>query len=247
MPKPVNKPSRKQAAAKAAPKSAKPAADRQLPGAFSLFWPSKDAVMSNFPTLLFLWFIPTLFLSTALPVFDNSHPASRHNFSLIYHGTQLNGVAVGLFSLAMAILWLYIAPALTYAQIQSTRDKKVRLSEAFKQTKDVVIRYFLSTVLVGLIVVGGLLLFIVPGVLWFKKYFFTQYYVVDKKMPVRQALRASAQTTAGQAYSIYGIVLVSAVFSLSALIPITGRLISLILGFLYSCAIAIRYDQLKNS
>lgn len=65
-------------------------------------------------------------------------------------------------------------------------------------------RYLIGTVLVGLIVFVGLLLLIVPGIVWGYKYLFTPYLIVDKGLGPRMALRQSAQMTAGVKWGLVG-------------------------------------------
>lgn len=227
--------------------SRRPSDNNDLPGAFSLFWLSKDAAMFNFSTLLYLWLMPTLALSGLLSIVDYYTSDGRKlSYSNFYHDNHTGMILLILFSLLLALAIFYFTPAITYTQIQGSRAQKLNLNQAITATKPLVTKYFLSTLLVGLMVTGGLILFIVPGIIWLKKYFFTQYFVIDKNQSIRQAMRASARITAGQYYSIFGVIFVSALFSLTSLVPITGRIISFILGFLYSCAFAIRYDQLRK-
>jgi uncharacterized membrane protein len=57
--------------------------------------------------------------------------------------------------------------------------------------------FLLTWVLYALIVSVGLLLFIVPGVIWGLEFAFAGYLVVDQKLDPIQALRASRQLTDG--------------------------------------------------
>jgi uncharacterized membrane protein len=48
-----------------------------------------------------------------------------------------------------------------------------------------------------LIILGGLILLIVPGIIWAVKYQFFGYFVIDQRMTPRQALARSGQVTNG--------------------------------------------------
>ncbi len=58
-------------------------------------------------------------------------------------------------------------------------------------------RYFVGTLLYALIVVGGIVLLIVPGLIWAYKYLFTEFLIVDKGLRPVEALRQSAAMTQG--------------------------------------------------
>lgn len=55
----------------------------------------------------------------------------------------------------------------------------------------------LGGILYGLIVLGGLILLIVPGIIWAIKYQFFGYLVIDRNMDAVAAIKKSGQITAG--------------------------------------------------
>lgn len=55
----------------------------------------------------------------------------------------------------------------------------------------------LGSILYGLIVLGGLILLIVPGIIWAIKYQFFGYLVIDRNMDAVAAIKKSGQITAG--------------------------------------------------
>jgi hypothetical protein len=57
------------------------------------------------------------------------------------------------------------------------------------------LNYLLGSLLYGLIVVGGLVLLIVPGIVWAIKFGFYGYFIVDEKAGVMDALRKSSELT----------------------------------------------------
>lgn len=81
-----------------------------------------------------------------------------------------------------------------------------------KEEKDVMVlfsgvnylfRYILASVVYGLIVFGGFLLLIVPGIIWSIKYQFFAYFIIDKDMKPMEALQASARITEGQKMNLF--------------------------------------------
>lgn len=64
-------------------------------------------------------------------------------------------------------------------------------------------RILLGTILLGLIVAGGLILLIVPGIYWGLKYQFTIMLIVDKDMQITDALRRSGDMTKGIIWPLF--------------------------------------------
>jgi uncharacterized membrane protein len=64
-------------------------------------------------------------------------------------------------------------------------------------------RYIWGSVIYGLIVFGGFLLLIVPGIIWSIKYQFFVYFIIDKGMLPMEALQASSRITEGQKMNLF--------------------------------------------
>jgi uncharacterized membrane protein len=63
--------------------------------------------------------------------------------------------------------------------------------------------YLIGTVLYLLIIVGGLILLVVPGIIWALKFQFYDYYIVDKKLGPIEALKRSAKATYGYKWDLF--------------------------------------------
>lgn len=87
--------------------------------------------------------------------------------------------------------------------LNAVDGKEVSIKVLFSETKRA-LPYLLVTVLYGLIVMLGLVLFIIPGIIWSLKYILAPMLVVDQGMKPMEALRASAQMTDGIKWDIYG-------------------------------------------
>ena len=64
-------------------------------------------------------------------------------------------------------------------------------------------KYLFSYILYVLIVLGGTILLIFPGVIWGIKFMFFPYFIVEKKMGPVEALKASAKTTMGVKWDLF--------------------------------------------
>ena len=68
--------------------------------------------------------------------------------------------------------------------------------------------YFSARLIVGLMVVVGLILLIVPGVYFALRYMFVPLLLVDKKMGISEALEKSSKMTEGKLMTLFGVMLV---------------------------------------
>jgi len=62
--------------------------------------------------------------------------------------------------------------------------------------------YFISSILYGLIIVAGLLLLIVPGIIWAVRFQFYPYYIIEKGLGPVESLKMSFRISSGQAWHL---------------------------------------------
>lgn len=74
--------------------------------------------------------------------------------------------------------------------------KKPEFADIY-QHYPLLLNYFLGSVLYGLVIIAGLILLIVPGIIWGIKYQYTTYLIVDKKMSPMEAFKKSGKITQG--------------------------------------------------
>jgi len=83
-------------------------------------------------------------------------------------------------------------------------------------------RYVVATILYVLIILGGAILLIIPGIIWSIKYSLCYYFVIDKGLGPVQAIKASGRTTMGVKWQLFGF------FILCGLINLLGVLCLLV-------------------
>jgi hypothetical protein len=79
-------------------------------------------------------------------------------------------------------------------------------------------RYLGAAILYMLIIIAGFILLIVPGIVWGVKYGLWPYFVIDKGLSPTAALKASAQTTMGVKWDLFGFGIVCALINLAGLL-----------------------------
>ncbi len=88
-------------------------------------------------------------------------------------------------------------------------------------------RYLLTMLAYFAIVIAGLVLLIVPGVVWSLTYAFAPYLVIDRGLGVREALRESARMTYGHRWHLLWFTLALAFINVAGLLClVVGLLIS---------------------
>ena len=105
----------------------------------------------------------------------------------------------------------------SFAYLKAARSDKLEISnmfEAFRNYWNAV----LANVLVSAIVIIGLILLIIPGIIFACKLVFTPYLVVDRKMDVIEAVKESWRMTNGHAWKVFLIGLLAIPISIAGLI-----------------------------
>jgi len=105
-------------------------------------------------------------------------------------------VLINLISLIFSIGLMKIYLKLAY-------DEKADFSDLVKHSRHF-FRYLGAAILYGLIVIGGFILLIIPGIMWAIQFQFAYYFVVDKDMGPIEALKASSKLTRGSRWDIFG-------------------------------------------
>lgn len=117
---------------------------------------------------------------------------------------------------------LFLSLGLIRITLSIIDNKKPELKELFSEGKNMVDAIILY-VLYSLIVIGGMLLLVVPGIIWGIKYSQSFYLLVDKKMKPMDALKQSGVMMQGVKMEYFG-------FSLLCGLIVLAGLLALIVG-----------------
>lgn len=106
--------------------------------------------------------------------------------------------------------------------------KKPTYSDLFSMFKPaLIVKYFVGGVLLGLAVFFGFLLLIVPGIYFFLKYQFYQYFLVDQNSGILESFSKSGRITSGVKISLF-------VLGLTFLAIILLGAVALLVGLLWA-------------
>ena len=104
-----------------------------------------------------------------------------------------------------------------FANLKAARGDKLEIKDMFEAFKN----YWnavLASLLVSVIIIIGLVLLIVPGIIFACKLVFTPYLVVDRKMEVIEAIKESWRMTGGHAWTVFFIGLLAIPIGIAGLI-----------------------------
>lgn len=176
-----------------------------------------------------------------------------HTFGSSFFGSNIN--ASSSVETASTILYavLLLGSIVSYllAVVLNLRASEGK-SPSLRSLWDEVTQGWLWAKLIGLgaltilIMIVGIVLLIIPFVIFLWRLFLAPYVLIDQKTKVFDALSISWNMTKGYAWPIYSIVLFSIVLSITNVVPIVGGLIAFGLATAYAAAPALRYQEIKK-
>jgi uncharacterized membrane protein len=147
---------------------------------------------------------------------------------------ELIGVAlesVPLLAFLMLLVSIAVSIILQIGLTQISLDLAYERPASIRQLigdHTIALRYFGASIMYALIVAGGLILLIVPGIIWSIKYSQFRYLIVDKKVDAFESLSQSARLTDGHKMQLFWLWLLVILINLvGALAFMVGLLISI--------------------
>jgi hypothetical protein len=239
-------------------KKARRTSPLNLPTAFDLFTPSKEIVLKNIWIFGPLYAVPLIFGIHSWIWAPHPGKTSHHWWTHAYgFGNSQPGspfpdyssllIGFSIFWLVFVIITGTVASIMSQAaQLDAVEHRRLDYQILWRTCRELGLRLFGLYVVTLLFIVAGLFCFIVPGLIFLRRYFLAPYVMLDKKVSIREAMEESSALTKLNSGSIWGIIGVIILISLLGVIPFVGGIISFIVGCLYSVAPAIRYHQLRQ-
>ena len=218
-----------------------------LTPSFELFTKSKNLVLANLNTFGILLLLPFL-----LGLFGNIRSRNMNGFERFSSASPnfgLSPAVIGggaLLGLLLLILSV-IANLMVYIlNLQSAKNKKPDLKELWAAVQKYGVRLFALSVVLALVIFAGIIAFIVPGLIFIRRYYLAPYVMLDQDLSISESMRESARISKPHSGSVWGILGVTIVLSLPSIIPVVGWALSFVLTSLYLVAPALRYLELKK-
>lgn len=145
---------------------------------------------------------------------------------------------------SMIAVWIFYM-GMTRISLGVIEGKAFQVMDSMKFEMNQFIQYVGASIICGLIYIGGFLLLIIPGFIWLCKYYFPTFIVMDKNIPVIEAVKESGRITQGHKIKVfYLLLLLFAVNMLGMICLLIGLCITLPMSWV---AVAYAYRKLSPS
>ena len=201
---------------------------KEWPGAFGVYKYSKQAILTNWRTLLVL-----LLLTLVATV-----------IARVVGGTDRHAGIYMLAQLLVLVLSAYASAASTFIELKSVKREKTSLNEAFAKAGHYFLPMLGAVLLMYVLLTASILLLVIPFFFVLPRLGLTPYFLVDNDLGPLQALKASWNDTRGYSAKVWGIMGVTVVFSLIA-ITIIGIPFAVYFVFMYTAANALLYRYIR--
>jgi len=157
---------------------------------------------------------------------------------------KILGNSQAIMSFTSILQWglsLVLGMGLIRIGLQFVDGKKGSYSDLIKDYR-LFFKYLAGSIVYGLIVLGGLLLLIVPGIIWAIKFQFWSYLLIDKGMGPIEAIKKSGELTRGVKWGLLKFLLV---IFLVTLVGLLALVVGLFVAIPVTCiAMVYVYRQL---
>lgn len=202
---------------------------KDWPGAFGIYKYSKQAVLTNWGTLLGLVLSSMVLSGIVSNLGDKKH-------TMLYTIGQLLSLVVA----------AYASAATTIVALKSVRREKIGFSDALSKATEYFWPILGATLLLYVILAASILLFIIPFFFIAPRLTLTPYFLIDNKLGPVDALKASWEETRGHSGKIWGLVGVNIVYTL-LFFTIIGIPFGAYFLFLYMAASALLYYWIRST
>jgi uncharacterized membrane protein len=142
------------------------------------------------------------------------------------------------FYIIAAVLEMVVGMGIIKISLKFCDGTKGKLDDLLSSFH-LVIKYFLASLLYLLIVTGGLILLVIPGIIWCIKYSLFPYFIVDEGLGPLEAIKASGRATQDAKWQLFlfglliGIINIAGVLALFVGIFITFPLSLVAYAYVY--------------
>lgn len=224
----------------------------KLPSAWELFGISYELVRKNLK--LFLVIFSVTIASTLISVgqqiqdsqaeFSWKGVATNSVFGPSFNDSSIKGLA--LLVAAFTVVGLVFSLMSYILTLRSAQDKHPNFDNVWSEFKKKGLKLFLLFICLVIAIGVGFVLLIIPGIILLWRFSMAPYLMIDKNTDISESFAQSWEITKGHGKDIYTIYLMGILLSLPSLIPFLGVLITLGLTIAYSCAMPLRYEQIKH-
>ncbi|HEY1064231.1 MAG TPA: hypothetical protein VGE30_02945 [Candidatus Saccharimonadales bacterium] len=221
------------------------AAARKMTPSWDLYKPNLALVREHYLGVVYLFFIPSLLAVLGSTLFG-SPEITNSKLELTTQQTY------GAILLLVSFIWQVInmGPLTVFQLRAADKTAGTNLGQYYKDGLQFSVRILFYYLVFGLLFLAGLIFFIIPGLIVLRRYFLAPYYLVDRKLSIRNAMKQSAANSKQYSGAIWGVigVTIAIVFFASliqAALPIVGIVIGEIIACTYLFLAVLRYREIE--
>lgn len=148
------------------------------------------------------------------------------------HLSYSNHIALGVIAFLYILIDTGLSLGLTYMGLRAADNLPINPMHLFARFQ-YVFHYLIASFLYGLMIIGGLILFLFPAAVWASKFSLFPYFIVDRGSGPIESLKLSSQATDGAKWDIFGfLVTLFFLLILSMLVVLLGLFVTLPIMFI---------------
>jgi len=223
--------------------------DYPLTPSFDLINTSVKLLRDNLWPVFYLMFLPLLVTMVGLVMYEHgAYSGGMH--STDFRLWDSHSAAGSIVLAAGMLLTLLTTPGSMIMQLEAVRGGTPSTRDCFNRGLRYIVPFIGMSILMEFAIIGGFILFIVPGLFLLRSYYLSKFYLVDQQLgPVASLKKSRAESKPNAGY-IWGVIGVTILFGILGgilqAIPVAGYLLSIIVGLFYGFAPAFRYNEIKN-
>ncbi len=191
----------------------------------------------------------------AIPDSNNNdgNDFGKYGYDGTLSGVELASIIGGSFIIAViiAIAAIFFYALATSLELRSARGEKPEFKTLFEDGKKYWLRLFGLTILSALMILGGLILLIIPGLIVIGRIIFAPYVMFEKDLSITKSLKASNEMSKGNAglvWAAIGMTISLAIIAnLFSYIPYIGPLLTTVIAIAVSLIVVLRYFEMKKA
>lgn len=222
-------------------------ASASFTSAFDLLGKSYNLIIKNWKVFAILYALPFLAgLQSSGMQLENRDASELNGVS---DPSELIGVILAflIFAPIFIAIFAVIYAMLLQLELDVAQDKTPTFGQVWQSLKPRFWKLLGLMFLIALMIVGGLILLIIPGLFVIQRYLLAPYFLLDKNLTIGEALRNSSAVAKKHSGPVWGVVGVLILFGIISSLPGLFGLVGFVLSALYSVAPAIRYLEVKKA
>ena len=207
--------------------------EAKLPKAGAMFKEAWAIYKARFGTLILISIIPIVAYALAGTVFVGGGVVAVILAKVLHINLVALGVVGILIGLVVLIALIYLGIWGTVAELFAIKDHEENIGwkESYRRSKAVINQFFFTSLLAGLIIAGGFILLIVPGIIFAVWYSQVSWVVLTENFKGMTAIKRSKAYVTGRWGEVFG-----KLFYIGLITMLVYIVIGIVVGILFGSA-----------